>query len=38
MGIPSFYLNFEAIARDWFIDDYYSVEESYNKVYVFSRH
>ncbi|MGF1979777.1 MAG: antirestriction protein ArdA [Nostoc sp. CmiSLP01] len=38
MGIPSFYLDFKAIARDWFIDDYYSVEESYNKVYVFSRH
>jgi antirestriction protein len=38
MGIPSFYLDFEAIARDWFIDSYYSVEESYKKVYVFSRH
>lgn len=38
MGIPSFYLNFEAIARDWFIDSYYSVDESYNKVYIFSRH
>lgn len=38
MGIPSFYLNLSAIARDWFIDSYYSVEESYNKVYVFSRH
>ncbi|MFN6572029.1 antirestriction protein ArdA [Dendronalium sp. ChiSLP03b] len=38
MGIPSFYLNLEAIARDWFIDSYYSVEESYNKVYIFSRY
>lgn len=38
MGIPSFYLNLEAIARDWFIDSYYSVDESYNKIYVFSRH
>jgi antirestriction protein len=28
----------EAIAHDWFIDSYYSVEESYKKVYVFSRH
>ncbi|MBD2596056.1 antirestriction protein ArdA [Nostoc spongiaeforme FACHB-130] len=37
MGIPSSYLNLEAIARDWFIDSYYSVEESYNKVYIFSR-
>lgn len=38
MGIPSFYLNLEAIARDWFIDSYYSVDESYNKIYVFSRY
>ncbi|MBD2303443.1 antirestriction protein ArdA [Nostoc sp. FACHB-190] len=37
MGIPSFYLNLEAIAHDWFIDSYYSVQKSYNKVYIFSR-
>ncbi|TVP60101.1 MAG: antirestriction protein ArdA [Nodularia sp. (in: Bacteria)] len=38
MGISSIYINLEAIAHDWFIDSYYSVEESYKKVYVFSRH
>jgi antirestriction protein len=38
IGISSSYINWEAIARDWFIDSYYSVEESYNKVYVFSRY
>ncbi|MEH2267536.1 MAG: antirestriction protein ArdA [Nostoc sp.] len=37
MGVPSSYINWEAIARDWFIDSYYSVEEGYKKVYIFSR-
>jgi antirestriction protein len=37
MGLSSSYINFEAIARDWFIDSYLSVEEGYKKVYVFSR-
>jgi antirestriction protein len=38
IGLHSSYINLEAIARDWFIDSYYSVEKSYNKIYVFSRH
>lgn len=38
IGLPGLYINWQAIARDWFIDSYYSVEESYNKIYVFSRH
>lgn len=37
MGIPSLYLNLEAIARDWFIDSFYSAEEGYRKVHIFSR-
>lgn len=32
------YINWEAIARDWFIDSYFSIEVSFDKVYVFSRH
>ncbi|MBD2504046.1 antirestriction protein ArdA [Anabaena azotica] len=38
VGICSFYLDLKAIARDWFIDSYYSVEESYRKLYIFSRY
>lgn len=38
MGIPSFYMDLKAIARDWFIDSFYSVQESFNKIYVFHRY
>ncbi|MBD2438862.1 antirestriction protein ArdA [Nostoc sp. FACHB-110] len=37
MGLLSIYIDLKAIARDWFVDSYYSVQESYNKVYIFSR-
>ncbi|MBE9176801.1 antirestriction protein ArdA [Synechocystis salina LEGE 06155] len=37
-GLDSFYIDFEKLAHDWFINDFYSAEISYNKVYVFSRH
>lgn len=32
------YIDWEAIARDLFIDSYLSVEVSFNQLYVFSRH
>lgn len=38
IGMSSSYINLEAIARDWFIDYYHSVDESYHKTYVFMRH
>jgi len=38
IGISESYIDWEAIARDWFIDSYYSVEVSFERVYVFSRH
>jgi antirestriction protein len=38
LGIPESYIDWEAIARDWFIDSYFSVEVSYEETYVFSRH
>ena len=37
-GLNSFYIDFVKLARDWFIDSFYGVEVSYQKVYVFSRH
>jgi len=36
LGILDAYINWEAIARDWFIDSYYSVEID-NETYVFTR-
>jgi antirestriction protein len=38
LGISTSYINWEAIATDWFIDSYLSIDISYNKVFVFSRH
>lgn len=38
LGISDHWIDWEAIARDWFIDSYYSVNVSYKEVYVFSRH
>jgi len=38
MGIHDSWIDWEAIARDWFIDSYHSVDVSYKQVYVFSRH
>lgn len=37
IGLNPSYIDLEAIARDWFIDSYFSVKESYHKVYVFIR-
>ena len=36
-GLNSFYIDFKAMARDWFIDSFFSVELGYEKVLVFSR-
>jgi antirestriction protein len=38
IGINECYINWEAIARDWFISDFFSAEVGYNETYVFSRH
>jgi antirestriction protein len=38
IGISASYINWEQVARDWFIDDYFSAEASFGEVYVFSRH
>ncbi|NMG11500.1 antirestriction protein ArdA [Brasilonema sp. UFV-L1] len=38
LGIPAFYIDWKAIARDWFIDSYFSVEVGYEETHVFSRH
>ncbi|NJN13828.1 MAG: antirestriction protein ArdA [Richelia sp. RM1_1_1] len=37
MNINSCYIDWGAIARDWFIDSYFSVEVGYKETYVFSR-
>lgn len=38
LGINECWIDWEAIARDWFIDSYHSVDVGYKQVYVFSRH
>jgi antirestriction protein len=38
LSIPDFYIDWSAIARDWFIDSYHSVEVGYKETHVFSRH
>lgn len=38
LGISSYYINWEGIANDWFIDSYLSIETSYQEVHVFIRH
>jgi len=38
IGINPSYINWEQLARDWFIDDFFSAEESFGEIYVFSRH
>lgn len=37
IGISENYIDWEAIARDWFIDSFHSVDVGYKQVYVFSR-
>ena len=34
-GLKSYYIDFEAMARDWFIDSFFSIKLSYQQVYVF---
>lgn len=36
MNVNSCYIDWEAIASDWFISDYFSVEIGHKKIYVFS--
>jgi len=38
IGISESYIDWEAIARNWFIDSYHSVDVGYKQVFVFSRH
>ncbi|NWF61729.1 MAG: antirestriction protein ArdA [Fischerella sp.] len=38
LNINESYIDWSAIARDWFIDSYHSVEVGYKQTYVFSRH
>lgn len=38
LGVTVSYINWEAIARDWFIDSYFSAVVSHTETYVFSRH
>ncbi|MCV3214306.1 antirestriction protein ArdA [Plectonema radiosum NIES-515] len=38
LNINESYIDWSAIARDWFIDSYHSVEVGYHETYVFSRH
>ncbi|AVH74403.1 antirestriction protein ArdA [Nostoc sp. 'Lobaria pulmonaria (5183) cyanobiont'] len=38
LGISSYYINWEGIANDWFIDSYLSIKTSYQEVHVFIRH
>lgn len=37
IGVNESYIDWEAIARDWFIDSYWSAEVGYKETYVFSR-
>jgi antirestriction protein len=37
LGVTDSYIDWKAIATDWFIDSYYSVNVSFERVYVFSR-
>lgn len=37
-GLNRSYIDFEAIARDWFISDLFSVKAGYQQVYVFSNY
>lgn len=38
LNINESYIDWSAIARDWFIDSYHSVEVGYKETHVFSRH
>jgi antirestriction protein len=38
IGINEFYIDWAAIARDWFISDFHSVEAGYKETYVFNCH
>ncbi|WP_414623792.1 antirestriction protein ArdA [Calothrix sp. CCY 0018] len=35
IGINEFYIDWSAVARDWFINDYFSVEVGYKETYIF---
>ena len=37
LNVPAFYIDWKAIARDWFIDYYFSIEVGLRETYVFSR-
>lgn len=38
IGINEYYIDWSAIARDWFIDSYHSVGVGYKETYIFNRH
>lgn len=38
LGISESYIDWEVIARDWFIDSYLSLSVSHSQVYVFNRY
>ncbi|MEM1392732.1 MAG: antirestriction protein ArdA [Cyanobacteria bacterium P01_H01_bin.150] len=35
INIPTFYIDWKAIARDWFINDYFSIKASHKETYIF---
>lgn len=37
IGIPEFYIDWKAVARDYFISDFFSVEVGHEQTYVFNR-
>jgi antirestriction protein len=36
-GLKEIYIDFEAMARDWFINDFYSEREEYEKIHIYYR-
>ncbi len=36
-GLKSYYIDYERIARDWFVDDYFSHEAGYERHHIFHR-
>ena len=36
-NIPTYYIDWKAIARDWFIDSYFSIETGHEEIQVFTR-
>ncbi|AFY57332.1 antirestriction protein [Rivularia sp. PCC 7116] len=37
LNIPAFYIDWKAIAQDWFIDSYFSIEVGLREIYIFNR-